>query len=223
MHKILVIEDDSIINNSLVGNLKNNGFIVEDISDFISVDEKVKEFQPDLILLDLLLPYYNGYYWCTKIRDITNSPIIYISSVTDNVNIVMAINNGGDDYITKPFDFNVLLAKINAILRRTSANTFEQKINKYNELTLNLSNYILSNGNSVIELTKTETKIMEILINNGGNIVTKETIMQKLWQDENFIDNNTLSVNISRLRKKMEQLDIIDGIVCKKGIGYLLK
>lgn len=223
MHKILVIEDDSIINNSLIGNLKNNGFIVDDISDFISVDEKVKEFQPDLILLDLLLPYYNGYYWCTKIRDITNSPIIYISSVTDNVNIVMAINNGGDDYITKPFDFNVLLAKINAILRRTSANTFEQKINKYNDLTLNLSNYILSNGNSVIELTKTETKIMEILINNGGNIVTKETIMQKLWQDENFIDNNTLSVNISRLRKKMEQLNIIDGIVCKKGIGYLLK
>ncbi len=222
MFKILIIEDDQIISETLYDYLKKWDYDVYRIFDFHSVIKSFKEIEPHLVILDILLPYYNGYHLCKEIRKISNVPIIFLSSASLNMNIVMAVNMGGDDFIAKPFDLNVLLAKIQAMLRR--AYSFQGSINiiEHKEAILNLGDSTITYKNNKCELTKNELKILQVLIQNKGVAVTREDIMKFLWDSESFVDDNTLTVNITRLRKKLETIGLKHMIMTKKGIGYLV-
>ena len=221
-YKILIIEDDKIIAESIKKHLEKWEYRVHCVIDFKEIISEVTTFKPELILLDITLPFYNGFYWCNEIRKFTEIPIIFISSTDDKMNIVMAMDMGGDDFIAKPFDLTVLTAKINALLRRSYS--FKPNVNviEYNGVMLNLSNAEVSKGDRSIELTKNEFKIMQILMENAGEVVSRETIMIHLWDSESFIDDNTLTVNLTRIRKKLSQIGVKDYIITKKGMGYLV-
>ena len=209
MYKILIIEDDFTIAKLISNHLATWGYETKFIEDFHNIMEIFNTYAPDLVLTDINLPCYNGFHWCSEIRKISNIPIIFISSVSDNMNIVMAMNMGGDEYIEKPFDINVLTAKIQALLRRTYSMSQPQNIIQYKELSLNLNNTELICKENTISLTKNEYMIMQLLIENQGRIVARDEIMERLWGNEEFIDDNTLTVNITRLRKKLLDLLII--------------
>jgi DNA-binding response OmpR family regulator len=221
-YKILIIEDDKTISESIKKHLEKWGYQVKCVTDFKEVLNEVTSFKPELILLDITLPFYNGFYWCNEIRKFTKIPIIFISSADDKMNIVMAMDMGGDDFISKPFDLTVFTAKINALLRRSYS--FKSNINiiEHKGVVLNLSSAEISNGNKTIELTKNEFKILHLLMESAGEIVTRDTIMINLWDSESFIDDNTLTVNLTRIRKKLSQIGVNDYIITKKGIGYLV-
>lgn len=201
MQKIMIVEDDEIITSSIKKHLEKWNYDVFVVNDFENVLEDFRNYEPLLILLDISLPYYNGYYWCQEIRKESEVPIIFISSTSENMNIVMAMNMGADDFINKPFDLTVLTAKLQAILRRTYSFNKTQNVLNYHSLTLDLLKGVISYHEDSIELTKTELKIMQILFEHAGQIVSRDTIMEALWQSEAFVDDNTLSVNINRLRK----------------------
>lgn len=173
--------------------------------------------------MDIGLPFYNGYYWCGEIRKISQVPILFISSASDNMNIVMAINMGGDDFMTKPFDLEVLSAKIQAILRRTYSFQAQVSVLEYQGVILNLSDMSLLYEGNRIELSKNEFRIMQILFENAGNTVSRDDIMKRLWDNECFVDDNTLTVNVNRLRKSLEEGGLQDFIRTKKGVGYQLQ
>lgn len=222
MYKILVVEDDKTISSLIKENLSQWGYDAKEISDFHNVLNEFNEFEPDLVLLDISLPYFNGYHWCTQIRRESNVPIIFISSMSDNMNVVMAINMGGDDFIAKPFDMNVLVAKIQAMLRRTYDLNDEKQTYEADGLVLNTNSASALYNNQEIDLTKNDYKILLILLENKRKIVSRDEIMQRLWQTDSFIDDNTLTVNINRLRKKLEEYGLYDFIKTKKGIGYMI-
>lgn len=222
MQKIMIVEDDEIIASSIKKHLEKWNYDVFVVNDFENVLEDFRHYEPLLVLLDISLPYYNGYYWCQEIRKESEVPIIFISSTTENMNIVMAMNMGADDFINKPFDLTVLTAKLQAILRRTYSFNKTQNVLNYQSLTLDLLKGVISYHEDSIELTKTELKIMQILFEHAGQIVSRDTIMEALWQSEAFVDDNTLSVNINRLRKKLDAFSLSQLIHTKKGIGYQL-
>lgn len=222
MQKIMIVEDDEIIASSIKKHLEKWNYDVFVVNDFENVLEDFRNYEPLLILLDISLPYYNGYYWCQEIRKESEVPIIFISSTSENMNIVMAMNMGADDFINKPFDLTVLTAKLQAILRRTYSFNKTQNVLNYHSLTLDLLKGVISYHEDSIELTKTELKIMQILFEHAGQIVSRDTIMEALWQSEAFVDDNTLSVNINRLRKKLDAFSLPHLIHTKKGIGYQL-
>lgn len=222
MQKIMIVEDDEIIASSIKKHLEKWNYDVRVVNDFENVLEDFRHYDPLLILLDISLPYYNGYYWCQEIRKESEVPIIFISSTSENMNIVMAMNMGADDFINKPFDLTVLTAKLQAILRRTYSFNKTQNVLNYHSLTLDLLKGVISYHEDSIELTKTELKIMQILFEHAGQIVSRDTIMEALWQSEAFVDDNTLSVNINRLRKKLDAFSLLQLIHTKKGIGYQL-
>ena len=222
MQKIMIVEDDEIIASSIKKHLEKWNYDVFVVNDFENVLEDFRNYEPLLILLDISLPYYNGYYWCQEIRKESEVPIIFISSTSENMNIVMAMNMGADDFINKPFDLTVLTAKLQAILRRTYSFNKTQNVLNYHSLTLDLLKGVISYHEDSIELTKTELKIMQILFEHAGQIVSRDTIMEALWQSEAFVDDNTLSVNINRLRKKLDAFSIPQLIHTKEGIGYQL-
>lgn len=222
MQKIMIVEDDEIIASSIKKHLEKWNYDVFVVHDFENVLEDFRHYEPLLILLDISLPYYNGYYWCQEIRKESEVPIIFISSTSENMNIVMAMNMGADDFINKPFDLTVLTAKLQAILRRTYSFNKTQNVLNYHSLTLDLLKGVISYHEDSIELTKTELKIMQILFEHAGQIVSRDTIMEALWQSEAFVDDNTLSVNINRLRKKLDAFSLPQLIYTKKGIGYQL-
>lgn len=222
MQKIMIVEDDEIIASSIKKHLEKWNYDVRVVNDFENVLEDFRNYEPLLILLDISLPYYNGYYWCQEIRKESEVPIIFISSTSENMNIVMAMNMGADDFINKPFDLTVLTAKLQAILRRTYSFNKTQNVLNYHSLTLDLLKGVISYHEDSIELTKTELKIMQILFEHAGQIVSRDTIMEALWQSEAFVDDNTLSVNINRLRKKLDAFSLPKLIHTKKGIGYQL-
>ena len=222
MQKIMIVEDDEIIASSIKKHLEKWNYEVRVVNDFENVLEDFRNYEPLLILLDISLPYYNGYYWCQEIRKESEVPIIFISSTSENMNIVMAMNMGADDFINKPFDLTVLTAKLQAILRRTYSFNKTQNVLNYQSLTLDLLKGVISYHEDSIELTKTELKIMQILFEHAGQIVSRDTIMEALWQSEAFVDDNTLSVNINRLRKKLDVFSLPQLIRTKKGIGYQL-
>ena len=222
MQKIMIVEDDEIIASSIKKHLEKRNYDVFVVNDFENVLEDFRHYEPLLILLDISLPYYNGYYWCQEIRKESEVPIIFISSTSENMNIVMAMNMGADDFINKPFDLTVLTAKLQAILRRTYSFNKTQNVLNYQSLTLDLLKGVISYHEDSIELTKTELKIMQILFEHAGQIVSRDTIMEALWQSEAFVDDNTLSVNINRLRKKLDAFSLPQHIHTKKGIGYQL-
>lgn len=192
------------------------------VENFRNVLEEFSEFDPQLVLLDISLPFYNGYYWCTEIRKFSKVPIIFISSASDNMNIVMAMNMGGDDFIAKPFDLNVLTAKIQAILRRTYDFGGQMTILQHRGAMLNTSDASLTYNGDRIELTKNDYRILRTLMENKGKVVSRDTLMERLWETDSFVDENALTVNIARLRKKLEQVGLSDFILTKKGMGYLI-
>jgi len=222
MYKVLVVEDDLVIARTLTAHLEKWGYEVVGITDFKDVLSIFTQLQPHLVLMDISLPFYNGYHWCTQIRNISKVPLIFLSSMSDNMNIVMAINMGGDDFIAKPYDLNVVTAKVQAMLRRTYSFGEQTNIIEHNGGILNLNENIFVYNNEKVELTKNEFKILQHLMENVGKVVPRDSIIEKLWENESFIDDNTLTVNITRLRKRLEEVGMLDYISTKKGIGYII-
>nr|WP_315020317.1 response regulator transcription factor [uncultured Aminipila sp.] len=223
MYRVLIIEDDFVIAKALKTHLSNWGYEVKCEEDFKEVISEFTAYDPQIVLMDVTLPYFNGYHWCREIRKISSVPIVFISSAGDNLNIVMAMNMGGDDFIIKPFDLNVLTAKIQAIIRRTYSFQGHTNIIEHNGVVLNLGNATLTYEEQKIELTKNDFRLLQILFEGVGKVVSRESIMTRLWEDENFVDDNTLTVNITRLRKKLEEIGLEDYIKTKKGIGYIIE
>ena len=222
MHKILIIEDDEIIAKSIEKELCNWGFTAKRITDFQDIIPKFVEFDPQLVLLDITLPFFNGYHWCTEIRKLSKIPIVFISSASDNMNIVMAMNMGGDDFIAKPFDLHVLIAKIQAILRRTYDFSTQSNLLEHNGAILNINDNSISYKGEKIELTKNEYKILQTLLENKGKTVSRDNLLIKLWETDNYVEENTLNVNITRLRRKLEGIGLKNFIKTKKGLGYII-
>lgn len=220
VYKILIVEDDMTIAKTLANHLEKWNYDVHYITDFKDIMEEFLTFEPHLVLMDIMLPFYNGYHWCTEIRKVSKVPIIFISSMSDNMNIVMAINMGGDEFIEKPFDLNVVTAKIQALLRRSYAFQGTVNVMEHKGTLLNLGDATLTYEERKLVLTKNDYKILQILFENAGKIVAREEIMTRLWESDEFIDDNTLTVNVTRLRKKLEEIGLKDFIVTKKGIGY---
>lgn len=223
MKKIMLIEDDLDVARELELSLRKWGFEVEIIDKFNDIVKKFIEKKPSLILMDVNLPFYDGFYWCEKIRELSKVPIIFLSSRDSNMDIIMGMNNGGDDYITKPFSVEVLISKINALLRRSYDYTTSDSLIYYNDAVLDIEKCIFRYKDNEIELTKNEIKILSLLIKNKGKVVSREKIMMSLWNDDEFISDNTLTVNITRLRSRIRELGLDDVIKTKKGIGYLIQ
>ncbi len=218
----MIVEDDRIISKSIANHLKKWDYMVKSVNDFKNVLEEFADFDPHLLLLDISLPFYNGYHWCTEIRKISKLPIIFISSTSENMNIIMAMDMGADDFIVKPFDLSVLVAKINALFRRTYSFSNQVEILEHRGVILNLENTCVLFKNQEVELTKNEFKILKVLMVNIDKVVSRNTLMTKLWETDSFIDDNTLTVNVTRLRKKLEEVGIHDFVKTKKGLGYMV-
>lgn len=223
MYKILIVEDDLIIAKTVKSHIKSWGYEAECVTDFKDVLAIFASYNPQLILLDITLPFFNGYHWCNEIRKVSKVPIIFISSAADNMNIVMAMNMGGDDFIAKPFDLNVLTAKVQALLRRTYDFAGQTNLLEHRGAILNTSDSTLNFKGNKIELSKNENRILKILIENKGKTVSRDNIMTRLWETDSYIDDNTLTVNITRLRKKLQDVGVLDFIITKKGVGYLVE
>lgn len=223
MKKILLVEDDLDVGRELALSLRKWAFEVELIDNFDNIVKEFVEKKPSLILMDVNLPFYDGFYWCEKIREISKVPIIFLSSRDSNMDIIMGMNNGGDDYITKPFSVEVLISKVNALLRRSYDYTNSDSLICYNDAVLDGERCIFRYKDKEIELTKNEIKILSALIKNKGKVVSREKLMMSLWNDDEFVSDNTLTVNITRLRAKIKELGLYDVIKTKKGIGYLIQ
>ncbi len=223
MYRILIVEDDMTIANVLAAHLRRWDYEVECVEDFKNVMERFAAYEPQLVLLDIMLPFFNGFHWCQEIRKVSEVPVIFLSSAGDNMNIVMAMNMGGDEFIEKPFDLNVVTAKIQAVLRRAYSFQASGNIMEYRGLFLNLSDASVTYKEQRLELTKNEFRILQILLENVGKIVPRDTIIIGLWKSDEFIDDNTLTVNVSRIRRKLMELGLEDLIKTKKGIGYIIE
>ncbi len=222
MYRILIVEDDPVIAEQVGGYLAKWGYEVKEVSDFSDVLSDVAGFEPHLVLMDIGLPFYNGYYWCGEIRKVSKVPVLFLSSASDNM-IIMAVNMGGDDFVAKPFDLEVLAAKIQAVLRRAYSFQESSSLLEYGGVILNLTDMSFLYKGEKRELSKNEFRILQILFENAGNAVTREEIMRRLWDDECFVDDNTLTVNVNRLRKVLEGAGLTDFIATKKGVGYQLR
>ena len=222
MYKILIVEDDPVIASSLARQLTRWNYEATYVQEFGHVMQEFEKAQPDLVLMDITLPYFSGYYWCAEIRKISRVPVLFLSSASDDMNLIMAINMGADDFIAKPFKFEVVLAKIQAIIRRTY--DFGRDLNTLNcrGVTLNLGDGVVSFGEEKLELSRNEYKILEILMRKKGNVVPREDLIQALWDTEEFIDENTLTVNVARLRQRLKQIGVEELISTRKGVGYLI-
>lgn len=223
MYKILIIEDDLVIANALKNHLNKWDYQAFALADFKNVLEQFIQLDPHVVLMDISLPYFNGYHWCSEIRKISKVPIVFISSANENMNIVMAMNMGGDDFIAKPFDLTVVVAKIQALIRRAYAYQGQMNVIEHQGVILSLSDASVSYQNQKIHLTNNDFKILQLLMEQPGTVISRDTIMTRLWESESFIDDNTLTVNVTRLRKKIEEIGLGNFIVTQKGIGYRVK
>ncbi|WP_101698574.1 response regulator transcription factor [Clostridium minihomine] len=223
MYKILIVEDDAVIASSIERHIATWGCEVKCATNFQNILAEFAEFQPQLVLLDISLPFFNGYHWCNEIRKLSKVPIIFLSSASDNINIVMAMNMGGDDFIAKPFDLEVLTAKVQAVLRRAYDFVGQTGLMEHRGAILNTSDATLTYQGNKTELTKNEYKLLQTLLQNKGKVVSRETLMTKLWETDSFVDENALSVNMTRLRRKLEETGLTDFISTRKGIGYLVQ
>ena len=220
MYRIFLVEDDETIARLIKKHLEKWEYEVSTVQDFGNVLGEFAVCDPQLVLLDIRLPFYNGHYWCTQIMQVSKVPIIFLSSVSDNMNIVMAMNMGADDFIPKPFDLEVLTAKVQALLRRSYDFAGSSSMLEHKGMLLNLSDATILYQEQKVELTKNELKILQTLIENKTQVVTRETLMTRLWESDMYVDENTLSVNVNRLRKKLTSIGLEDSILTKKGIGY---
>ena len=223
MYKILIVEDDETIAGGLKNHLEKWNYQAECMTDFKDVMGKFVEFEPQLVLLDIVLPFFNGFHWCQEIRKISKVPIIFLSSANDNMNIVMAMNMGGDDFVSKPFDLDVLIAKIQAVLRRTYDFNGQTGLLEHRGAILSMSDAVLTYQGERVNLTKNEYRILLTLMENKGKIVNRDLLMTKLWETDSFVDENTLTVNVTRLRKKLAEAGLENYIITKKGIGYMVE
>lgn len=223
MYRIWIVEDDAVIARVLREHLAQWGYITQCAQDFEHILEEMEAFAPQLILLDISLPFFNGYHWCTEIRKRSNVPILFLSSASDHMNAVMAMQMGGDDFIAKPFDLMVLTAKIQALLRRSYDFSTAANLVSCGGAVLNLDDATLLYDNTRISLSRNEYKILRLLMENRGRIISRDAIMEALWESDSFVDENTLSVNVNRLRKKLEQAGLHDFIHTKKGVDYLVE
>lgn len=223
MYKILIVEDDQGIAEAIGEQARVWNLQARCVKNFRNVMEEFKSYDPHLVLLDIGLPFYNGYYWCGEIRRISRVPVIFISSASDNMNIVMAMNMGGDDFIAKPFDQSVLIAKIQAMLRRTYDFAVTVPLLKCRGAVLNMEDNSLSYDGGKIALSRNEYRIILTLLENKGKIVSLEKLMERLWETESFIDENTLTVNVNRLRKKLDAAGLVHFITTKIGAGYMIE
>ena len=222
MYKLFIVEDDLGIAQALKQQATSWGYDVYLVTDFQNVLNAFVEQQPHLVLMDITLPFFNGYHWCSEIRKISTTPIIFISSASDNMNIVMAMNMGADDFVTKPFDQSVIIAKIQAMLRRTYDFASTNHVLEHKNAFLNTGDATLLYKDKKIELSKNEYRILLCLMENKGKVVSREKLMETLWESDLYIDENTLTVNINRLRKKLDASNLHDFIITKFGVGYII-
>ena len=223
MYRILLVEDDSGIAQAICEQGAMWELDVRCVRNFHDVLGEFTAYDPQLVLMDISLPFFNGYHWCSEIRRVSRVPLIFLSSAADNMNIVMAMNMGADDFIAKPFDLDVLLAKVQALLRRTYDFGGASRLLQHRGAVLNLDDGSLSTGDGKLELTKNELRILQVLLENAGKTVSRETLMQRLWETDSFVDENTLTVNVARLRRKLESCGLAGFIVTKKGLGYMVE
>ena len=223
MYKILIVEDDEKLRDELEIFLKNNGYKAESLKSFENTLNDILEIKPDLLLLDINLPGADGEFLCKEIRKKSNMPIIIVTSRDNEIDELLSINNGADHYITKPFNIHILLAKISSLLRRTSMVTENSDIIDAKDFILNINKSTIQKDEKCIELTKNEFRILKYLVQNRDKIVTREEIMECLWESEDFIGDSTLTVNITRVRNKLEELGLKELLETKRGQGYILK
>lgn len=221
--KIMIVEDDLVLARELVLLCTKWNFQAKYIKDFKRVDSEYSKYSPDLILLDINLPFYDGFYWCQKIRSNSTVPILFISSREQNADKIMALSSGGDDYIEKPFDLELLLVKIKAMLRRTYEYKHLEKEYLDEDTSYDVASGRICYQDKILELTRSESKIMTVLVEHRGNWVTREQLMMALWNTDEFVTDATLSVHISRLRNKLKELRANQDIIkTKKGVGYYI-
>lgn len=223
MYRLLIVEDDKGIAEAVTKQAQMWELQVRTVKNFRNVLSEFSEFDPHIILMDIALPFFNGYHWCSEIRRVSKVPIIFISSASDNMNMIMAMNMGADDFIAKPFDQSVLMAKIQAMLRRTYDFATSVTVLEHRGALLNTGDNTLTYGEEKISLSKNEFRILLILMENKGRVVSRERLMEQLWATDSFVDENTLSVNVNRLRKRLEAAGLNDFITTKFGVGYLIE
>lgn len=222
-YRILIIEDDPVISEQTGKQLESWGYETRRITDFSDVMRGFAEYSPQLVLLDITLPFYNGFYWCREIRRVSKVPVIFISSASDNMNVVMAVNMGGDDFVAKPFDMDVLTAKVGAMLRRTYDFASAPGIMQIGSSVLSTADMSVTGKDGThISLSKNEFRIAEVLARKKGSFVSRDELMMKLWETDSYVDDNTLTVNVTRLRRRLAEAGLPDIIKTKKGVGYML-
>lgn len=222
-YRVLIVEDDRVIADVIAGQLSRWGLLTEIVEDFQRVTAQFARFDPQLVLMDITLPFYSGFYWCAEIRKLSKVPVIFISSAADNMNIVTAINMGGDDFIAKPFDLAVLTAKVQAMLRRSYDFVGSGKLLTAGDVMLDIGSGKVSCRGEQTELSRNELKIMQMLMENRGSVVSRDQLMNRLWESDEFVDENTLAVNIARLRKKLAGVGAEGLIHTRKGLGYAIE
>ena len=222
MEKIIIVEDDKIIREELQSFLSKYGYEVVAPSEFENTVEFILNENANLVLLDINLPVFDGYYICREVRKKSEVPIIVVTSRDSDMDELMSINLGADDFVTKPYNTQILLARIGALLKRSGSSTVSTNILTYKDFQLNLSNATVLYNGEEIDLTKNEVKILSYLINHKGEIVSRELLMEYLWTSEFFVDDSTLTVNITRLRKKLEEIGIENVIETRRGLGYIM-
>ena len=222
-HKILIVEDDAAIAGAITRILESWGMASRCVRDFRDVLREFTEYDPHLVLMDVTLPFFNGYHWCSEIRKISAVPVLFVSSAAENMNIVMAVDMGGDDFFAKPFDPSVLMAKIRALLRRTYDLGDRVPVIEHRGAVLNLNDGTLLCGGEKTELTRNEFRILQTLLESRGKVVSRETLMTRLWEYDLYVEENTLTVNVTRLRKKLAAVGLTDYIATRVGSGYIIE
>lgn len=222
MYRIFLVEDDHTLALELVKQLERCDYEIRVVSDYRAVSNEVRAYNPHLILMDIMLPFQNGYFWVAEIRKTSNIPIVFLSSASDGMNIVMAINMGGDDFIPKPVEPMVLCAKVQAVLRRSYEMNSGSAAIEFDGAVLSINDSAVSCGEKKLELTKNEFRILSTLLENRGKIVSRDALMLRLWNDDCYVEENTLTVNVTRLRHRLESLGLQNIIITKPGRGYMI-
>lgn len=222
MYRIYMIEDDNGILEAVKSRGEKWGLEVVGVKNFRKIPEEFAAMQPHLVIMDIGLPAFDGYHWCTELRRISKCPILFLSSASDNMNMVMAINMGGDDFVAKPFDMDMLTAKIQALLRRTYDYAECMPVLEHREAFLNVESGVLTYRGEAVDLTKNEHRILALLMKNKGKVISRERLMDTLWEMDCYVDDNALTVNVGRLRRKLEANGLVDFIMTKFGEGYYI-
>ena len=223
MYRNFIVEDDPVIAGTLVKHMERWGLEARGAEDFRNVLREFAAYDPQLVLLDIALPFYDGYHWCAQIRRVSSAPIVFLSSASDNMNILMALNAGADDFIAKPFDLNVLMAKVQALLRRAYDFAGQSRLYSHGDLLVNAADGSATLNGQKVELSRNENRILTVLLENKGKIVSRDTLMARLWETDDYVDENTLSVNVARLRKRLADVGAGDLIKTRKGMGYIIE